>query len=76
LFGGAATVMPATLPLRAVSILGSYVGSLAEMGEVMALARRGGLPELPVATRPLAEVNEALAALRGGAVKGRTVLQP
>ena len=76
LFGGAATVMPATLPLRAVSIVGSYVGSLAEMGEVMALARQGGLPELPVSTRPLGEVNEALAALRGGAVRGRTVLQP
>jgi D-arabinose 1-dehydrogenase-like Zn-dependent alcohol dehydrogenase len=43
---------------------------------VMALARQGGLPELPVATRPLGEVNEALAALRGGAVRGRTVLQP
>jgi len=76
LFGGATTVMPATLPLRAVSIAGSYVGSLAEMGELMALALQGGLPELPVSTRPLAEVNEALAELRGGAVKGRTVLQP
>jgi alcohol dehydrogenase/propanol-preferring alcohol dehydrogenase len=76
LFGGAAPVMPATLPLRAVSIVGSYVGSLAEMGEVMAIARRGGVPELPVTTRPLAEVNEALAALRRGEVRGRTVLQP
>ena len=76
LFGGAATVMPATLPLRAVSIVGSYVGSLAEMGEVMALARQGELPALPVSTRPLAEVNEALAELRAGGVRGRTVLQP
>jgi alcohol dehydrogenase/propanol-preferring alcohol dehydrogenase len=76
LFGGAAQVMPATLPLRAVTITGSYVGSLAEMGEMMALARQGGLPALPVTTRPLAEVNEALAALRGGAIRGRAVLQP
>ncbi len=76
LFGGAAQVMPATLPLRAVTITGSYVGSLPEMAETMALARQGRLPALPVTTRPLAEVNEALAALQGGAVRGRTVLQP
>lgn len=76
LFGGSTAVMPAMLPLRAVSITGSYVGSLAEMGELMALARQGALPELPVHTRPLAEVNEALADLRAGRVRGRTVLQP
>lgn len=76
LFGGSAPVMPALLPLRAVRITGSYVGSLAEMGELMALARQGALPALPVATRPLAEVNEALAALRSGAVRGRAVLKP
>jgi D-arabinose 1-dehydrogenase-like Zn-dependent alcohol dehydrogenase len=76
LFGGAAPVMPVTLPLRAVTITGSYVGSLAEMGELMALARQGGLPALPVTTRPLAEVNQALAALRSGAIRGRAVLQP
>ena len=76
LFGGAAQVMPATLPLRAVTITGSYVGSLAEMGEMMALARLGSLPAMPVTARPLDEVNEALAALRSGAVRGRAVLQP
>jgi D-arabinose 1-dehydrogenase-like Zn-dependent alcohol dehydrogenase len=76
LFGGSAPVMPATLPLRAVTIAGSYVGSLAEMGEVMALARQGGLNPLPVTTRPLAEANEALEALRSGVIRGRVVLQP
>jgi len=76
LFGGSAPVMTAMLPLRAVTITGSYVGSLAEMGEMMALARQGGLPAMPVTARPLAEVNEALAALRSGAIRGRAVLQP
>lgn len=76
LFGGSAPVMPATLPLRAVTIAGSYVGSLAEMGALMALARQGGLPALPVTTRPLAEVNQALAELRSGAIRGRAVLLP
>lgn len=76
LFGGAAQVMPAMLPLRAVTITGSYVGSLAEMAEMMALLRQGGLPAMPVTTRPLAQVNEALAELRSGSVRGRAVLQP
>ena len=70
LYGGAAQLMPAMLPLRAVSIIGSYVGSLAEMGELMALARQGRLPAMPVTARPLAEVNEALTALRSGTVRG------
>jgi len=39
----------------------------------MALERQGGLPALPVTTRPLAGVNEALAALRSGAICGRAV---
>ena len=76
LFGGAAAVMPAMLPLRAVTITGSYVGSLSEMGEMMALARQGKLPAMAVTPRPLAEVNEALSALRSGAIRGRAVLQP
>jgi alcohol dehydrogenase/propanol-preferring alcohol dehydrogenase len=68
--------MPATLPLRAVSIIGSYVGSPAEMGTMMALARQCTLPELPLSTRPIAEVNQALQDLRSGAIRGRVVLQP
>jgi alcohol dehydrogenase, propanol-preferring len=43
---------------------------------VMALARQGGLNPLPVTTRPLAEANEALEALRSGVIRGRVVLQP
>lgn len=76
LFGGVAAVMPAMLPLRAVTITGSYVGSLSEMGEMMALARKGKLPAMAVTPRPLAEVNEALSELRSGTIRGRAVLQP
>lgn len=64
------------LPLRAATIAGSHVGSVAEMSEVTDLARQGTLPALPVPTRPLSEVNEALVALRSGAIRDRTVLQP
>ena len=60
LFGGDITVPTPSLPLRAITIQGSYVGSLHEMAELLDLVRRKGAPDLPVGTRPLAAVNEAL----------------
>lgn len=76
LLGGATTVVPALLSLKAVSVVGSYVGSLQELQELMVIARRGVLAELPVTPRPLAEANAALEELRAGKVRGRTVLRP
>ena len=65
LFGGDITVPTPSFPLRAMSIQGSYVGSLTEMAELLDLVRRKGVPDLPVGTRPLAAVNEALNDLEG-----------
>jgi D-arabinose 1-dehydrogenase-like Zn-dependent alcohol dehydrogenase len=76
LLGGAATVVPAMVSMKAVSVLGSYVGSLQEMRELMALASTGVLPELPLSLWPLARASQALDALRAGQVQGRIVLQP
>ncbi|HZN48820.1 MAG TPA: zinc-binding dehydrogenase, partial [Ramlibacter sp.] len=76
LIGGASTVVPAMLALKAVSITGSYVGSLQELHELMALARAGALPPLPLNLRPLADANQALDELRAGKVRGRIVLRP
>ncbi|HXW43028.1 MAG TPA: alcohol dehydrogenase [Xanthobacteraceae bacterium] len=76
LFGGDVTVSTPFFPLRAMSIQGSYVGSLTEMGELLDLVRRKGAPDLPVGTRPLAAVNDALNDLRAGKIVGRVVLTP
>ena len=76
LFGGDITLPTASLPLRAMTLQGSYVGSLTEMAELLDLVRRKGAPDLPVGTRPLAAVNEALADLKAGKVVGRLVLTP
>jgi len=76
LFGGDVTIPTPTLPLRAMTVQGSYVGSLNEMAELLDLVRRKGAPELPVATRPLAAVNDALNELKDGKVIGRLVLTP
>ena len=76
LFGGDITVPTPSFPLRAMTIQGSYVGSLAEMAELLDLVRRKGAPDLPVATRPLAAVNDALNDLKAGKIIGRVVLTP
>jgi D-arabinose 1-dehydrogenase-like Zn-dependent alcohol dehydrogenase len=76
LFGGDITVPTPSFPLRAVTIQGSYVGSLTEMGELLDLVRRKGVPDLPVGKRPLAAVNDALEELKSGKVVGRLVLMP
>src|SRR4029077_5040616 len=76
LYGGDITLSLPPLPMRALTVQGSYVGSLAEMTELIALVRRTGLPPVPVATRRLDEVNAALGDLRAGKVVGRVVLTP
>lgn len=76
MYGGELSLPIPTLVLRAISLEGSYVGSLAQMRDLMALAHQAGLPELPIALRPLSEINEAFGDMRAGKVIGRTVLQP
>jgi alcohol dehydrogenase, propanol-preferring len=76
LFGGDITVPTPSFPLRAITIQGSYVGSLTEMAELLDLVQKKGVPDLPVGTRPLAAVNDALEELKSGKVVGRLVLTP
>jgi alcohol dehydrogenase, propanol-preferring len=76
LYGGDITMSLPPFPMRAITVQGSYTGSLTEMAELMDLVRRKGLPPVPVATRPLTDVNAALADLRAGKVVGRVVLTP
>ena len=61
--------------MKGVSIVGSYVGNLADMQELMAIARSGTLPDMPLTTQPLANATQALDDLRAGRIKGRTILQ-
>ena len=74
LMGGAASVQPVMLAMKAVTVQGSYVGSLAELRELFALAHEQPLPELPIVERPLDEADAALSDLRAGRVRGRIVL--
>jgi D-arabinose 1-dehydrogenase-like Zn-dependent alcohol dehydrogenase len=76
LYGGDLTVSLPPIPMRALTIQGSYVGSVPEMQELMDLVRRTGLPDVPVATRPLDDVNTVMGELRAGKIIGRVVLTP
>jgi alcohol dehydrogenase, propanol-preferring len=76
LFGGDMTVSLPPIPMRALTIQGSYVGSVPETAELMALVRRSGLPDVPVATKPLDQVNAVMHDLRAGKIIGRVVLRP
>ncbi|HTY67051.1 MAG TPA: alcohol dehydrogenase [Alphaproteobacteria bacterium] len=74
LFGGGITLPLPTIPQRALTIQGSYVGNLAELKKLMALVRQRKIPSIPITPRPFDYAATALEELRGGKVVGRTVL--
>lgn len=76
LFGGDITLPLPPIPMRAVTIQGSYVGSLQELKELMALVNRAKVGRIPITPRPQAEANAALYDLRAGRAVGRYVLVP
>jgi propanol-preferring alcohol dehydrogenase len=74
LYGSALPLPLASLPLKMIRLVGSYVGTLAEMHELMALVKAGKVKPVPVTRRPLSEAPQALADLRAGKAVGRFVL--
>ncbi|MFT3728889.1 MAG: alcohol dehydrogenase [Terricaulis sp.] len=76
LFGGAATVPIPSFPLRAIAVMGTFVGRLDEAQEVMKLVRANKVAPIPLQERPLSAATAALDDLRGGRVVGRVLLKP
>lgn len=76
LMGGDITLSLPVIPMRPLIIEGSYVGSLAELRELVALVKRTGMSAIPVTRRPMSEINSAMQDLHHGKVIGRTVLIP
>jgi D-arabinose 1-dehydrogenase-like Zn-dependent alcohol dehydrogenase len=74
LYGGELTHPLPPIAQRAIGIIGSYVGNLQELKEVVALAKKGKIKPAPVETRPADEANRALEDLKAGRVVGRVVL--
>ncbi len=76
LIGGAITIPTPTIPQRALTIRGSYVGNLHDLDALLKFVAEKRPKTIPTKTVPLDEVNAALGALKAGKVSGRIVLQP
>ena len=76
LFGGDSPLSLASMPMRMLTIEGSYVGNLEELHELMALVRNGKVQPMPYSTRPLEAANDVLEELKAGKIVGRVVLRP
>jgi D-arabinose 1-dehydrogenase-like Zn-dependent alcohol dehydrogenase len=76
LYGGALSLPLPLMPQRSLTLRGSYVGTLEEMEEVMALGREGKVPPIPLDVRSLSDAPRALDDLRAGRVSGRIILRP
>ena len=62
--------------MHRVAIRGSYVGTLDELREVIALGREAKVPADPPRRCPLDAAPQAMADLRAGRVRGRVILKP
>lgn len=76
LFGGSFQIPVPMFPLRALSIIGTFVGSLNDAKEMLDLVRAGKVAPIPVDLRPMEQANQSLDDLRSGNVIGRVVLTP
>lgn len=74
LFGGMLSLPTPLLPIQAMTIAGSFVGTLAEASALIALARAGQVDTIPMERRGLGDANRSLDDLAAGTVTGRIVL--
>lgn len=73
LFGGEIPLLLVTMAQRAISLQGFYVGNIAELRQVVALARSGKLKPIPTQTRPMQQISLTLDQLKASTVIGRVV---
>ncbi|MFJ2993713.1 alcohol dehydrogenase [Pandoraea sp. NPDC087047] len=76
LFGGEIAVSISMLAMRNITIQGSNVGTLEELEDLVELLQDGRIEPVPIASRPMSEVNDVLAELLEGRAAGRIVLAP
>ena len=76
LIGGSFTLPVPMFPLRALTVMGSYVGSTTEAAEMLELVKAGKISPIPVEKRPLDQTNRSLDDLREGKIVGRVVITP
>lgn len=76
LMGGALGVPIPAMAWKALTLQGSYVGSLQDAKEVIALAQSGKLKPIQLSRRPLEDANDVMESMHRGEIVGRVVLTP
>jgi len=76
LIGGEFKIPIPMFPLRAISIIGTFVGSLDDARDMIKLVQSGTISPIPIEVRPLDQASATLDDLRAGKITGRVVLQP
>lgn len=74
LFGGELRVPLPLMPIKALTIQGSYVGSLPELRALVAMAQKGKVPPIPIERDRFENADAALNRLKDGKVVGRVIL--
>jgi propanol-preferring alcohol dehydrogenase len=75
LYGGSQPISTVLFPFKMITIEGSYVGTLEDLRELLALVQAGRVPPIPIEMRTAAQASAALSDLKsGGKVRGRVVL--
>jgi D-arabinose 1-dehydrogenase-like Zn-dependent alcohol dehydrogenase len=75
LYGGEIPLSLVATIQRALTVQGSHLGSVAELKEVVALARESKIKPIPIQRWPLSEVSRTLDELKAGAILGRVVVE-
>jgi len=76
LYGGSLKLSLPLVPMRSMSLRGSYVGELRELKELVNIIKSGKIKLIPVKKQGLETANQAMSDLRSGKVNGRIVLIP
>ena len=76
LYGGSLKLSLPLVPMRSITLKGSYVGELRELKELVEIIKQGNTKLIPVKKQGLETANEAMSDLRAGKVNGRIVLVP
>ena len=74
LFGGELRFPLPALAVQQLQFRGSFVGTLAELEELLGFVRQGRIKPIPARAVPFVDVNDSMRELREGHVSGRLVL--
>ena len=76
LFGGALDLSLGDFIYKLMVVRGSHLGTPQDLSELIELRRAGKITPPPITRRPMAELNDVLAAMTAGQLDGRVVVEP